>query len=141
LEVAQALNLNLNRILNPFVRWYVSGSHKAEPSRPCDCRDVVTANHREKLEAVCHVIASELEDLARQRCRAEISEEQFINRVLEIEAREVTPHQLTLTAAHTRESWTVFTLKMNGTNEICASFEFSPETHQLRRRCADCDAA
>lgn len=67
-----------------------------------------------------------------------ISDDSFIAAVLEIEARDVTPQGLTLTASHTLDNWIVFTLKMNGTNENCASFEFLPESGEFRRG-ASCD--
>ena len=90
-------------------------------------------------EAVCHAIKDELQELAVQRCQGAISENDFIAAVLEIEAREVAPAGLTLTASHTRDDWTVFTIKINGTNDICAAFEFLPETGEFRRDCAACE--
>jgi hypothetical protein len=95
-------------------------------------------NH-ERLEAICHVIEKQLEELAVKRCNGSISEDAFIAAVLEIEAREVRPHRLTLTASHTLDEWTVFSLKMNGTNDVCASFEFLPETGEFRRGRSKCD--
>ena len=92
------------------------------------------------LEAVCHAIEEQLEDLAEERCWGAISEEAFIAAVLDIEAEEVAPQGLTLVASHTLDEWTVFKLKMNGTNETCAGFEFLPETGEFRRSASACDA-
>jgi hypothetical protein len=94
--------------------------------------------HHEHREAVCHAIKDQLKELALQHCQGAISENAFIAAVLEIEAREVSPAGLTLTASHTRDDWTVFKIKMDGTNDICAAFEFLPETGEFRRSCAEC---
>jgi hypothetical protein len=91
------------------------------------------------LEDLCQAVELRLEKLARQHCRGEIADDTFLAAVLAIEAREVTPMGLTLTASRTRDHWTVFNIKMDGTNETCASFEFLPETGEFRRACSDCD--
>jgi hypothetical protein len=99
---------------------------------------MIPAQEHALLEEICHAIDERLERLAAMRCKEAITEEAFISAVLEIEAREVTPHGLTLTASDTGDGWTVFTLKMNGTNEVCAEFEFLPETGEFRHACASC---
>jgi hypothetical protein len=86
-----------------------------------------------KLETVCHAIAGRLERLTRLRCRGIISEPTFVDFVLKIEAEDVRPHGLTLTASNTIDDWTVFQIKINGANEPCAAFEFLPETGEFRR--------
>jgi hypothetical protein len=91
------------------------------------------ANSHEHLEAVCHAIADQLKDLARKRAAGEITEAAFINMVLKVEAEEVASKGMTLTASHTADDWTVFKIKINGTSETCAAFEFLPETGQFRR--------
>ncbi|MDR3406326.1 MAG: hypothetical protein P4L99_27830 [Chthoniobacter sp.] len=96
------------------------------------------AQKHDLLEAVCHAIEERLKDLAIQRCQGIIDEESFISSVLDIEARDVTPQGLTLTASQSSDGWTVFQLKMNGTNETCAAFEFLPQTGEFRRG-QDCD--
>jgi hypothetical protein len=93
----------------------------------------------EHLEAVCHAIGHHLEDLARQRGRGTISEEAFIQKVLDIEAEEVTPKGLTLMASNTIDDWTVFKVKMSGSSEVCAAFEFLPETGEFRRVGTNCE--
>jgi len=100
--------------------------------------EVTAFNQHDRLEAVCHAIEERLEDLAARRCAGTISDDAFIAAVLEIESLEVTPHGLT--ASRTRDDWTIFQLKMNGTNEICASFEFRPEAEQIRRIHGACDS-
>jgi len=93
-----------------------------------------------KLETVCHAIAGRLERLARLRCRGIISESTFVDFVLKIEAEDVRPHGLTLTASNTIDDWTVFQLKIDGANEPCAAFEFLPETGKIRRLTQTCPA-
>jgi len=95
--------------------------------------------HHEHREAVCDAIKDDLQALAAQRCSGELSEEAFVAAVLDIEAREVKPMGLTLTVSNTRDEWTVFSLKIDGTNDTCASFEFLPETGEFRRGCSECD--
>ena len=92
------------------------------------------------LEAVCHAVEERLKDLAVKHCNGKITDEAFIESVLEIEARDVTPQGLTLTASHTRDDWTVFSIKINGMNETCAAFEFLPETGEFRRAKSKCDS-
>jgi hypothetical protein len=91
------------------------------------------------IEAVCHSIEQRLEELAVKHCDQTISDDAFIAAVLEIEAKEVRPHGLTLTASRTRDHWTVFQIKIDGTSEICASFEFLAQTGEFRRGDCDCD--
>jgi len=91
------------------------------------------------LEAVCHAVEERLKRLAVERSNGVLTEEDFIAAILEIEARDVTPQGLTLTASATRDDWLVFQLKMNGTNETCAAFEFLPETGEFRRSSLKCD--
>jgi len=98
----------------------------------------MASQKHDQLEAVCHEIEDRLKELAVKRCRHLISEENFTAAVLDIEAKEVSPQGLTLTASHTRDDWTVFTVKMNGTNETCAAFEFLPETGEFRRGDGGC---
>jgi hypothetical protein len=93
----------------------------------------------EHLDRLCEEIGERLKRLALQRCDGTISEGTFIARVLEIESSEVSPHDFTLTASNTLDDWTVFKLKVNGTNETCAAFEFRPETGQFRRVGSACD--
>jgi len=103
--------------------WFTTGEL-------CSMADL---NQHEHLEAVCLAVKDHLQELAVKRCNGTISEEQFIDAVLRIEAQEVTPKGLTLTASNTRDEWTVFRIKINGTNKTCASFEFLPETGEFRR--------
>lgn len=84
------------------------------------------------LEAVCREIGGELERLARARASEAMSEAEFVAAVLEIEAREITPHGFTLTASNTRDDWTVFTVRVQGCKQACATFEFLPETGEFR---------
>jgi len=88
-------------------------------------------NHDQR-KAACLAIAERLKDLAAKRCDGSISQDEFIAAVLEIESNEVTPHALTLTASNRADGWIVIRLKINSTNQICASFEFLPETGEIR---------
>ena len=87
----------------------------------------------EHLEGVCQAIGLLLNELAHGRCRGVISEESFVDTVLKIEAEQVIPGGFTLTASNTLDDWTVFKIKMNGSGETCAAFEFLPETGEFRR--------
>jgi hypothetical protein len=91
------------------------------------------------LEAVCHGIGRHLQKLAQGRCSGEISEKSFIETILKIEAEEVTPGGFILTASNTRDDWTVFKLRINGSDETCAAFEFLPESGEFRRVNSECD--
>jgi hypothetical protein len=88
------------------------------------------------VEGVCHEIEQHLKKLVVEHCEQTISDDAFLCAVLEIEAREVRPHGLTLTASRTRDHWTVFQIKKDGTNDLCAAFEFQPQTGEFRRGCS-----
>jgi hypothetical protein len=92
----------------------------------------VTPASHDHLDRICHSIGQKLRDLAAQRGNDSLSEIEFINEVLRIEAVEIAPHGLTLTASNTLDDWTVFKIKVNGTGETCAEFEFLPETGEFR---------
>ena len=94
---------------------------------------------QDHLEAVCHAIGRLLQDLAQGRCSGEISEKSFIETVLKIEAEQVTPGGFILTASNTRDDWTVFKLRIKGSDETCAAFEFLPESGEFRRVGSECD--
>jgi hypothetical protein len=93
--------------------------------------------HHDHRDSVCLAIKDQLKELAQQRSQGKISEEAFVAAILEIEARQVTPRGLTLTATQTRDGWIVFKLKINGRNDTCAAFAFLPETGEFRR--SECD--
>ncbi len=84
-------------------------------------------------EAVCRAIGDLLKELAQSRCSGKISEEIFIEAVLKIEAEQVMPSGLTLTASNTIDNWIVFKLRVKSCEEPCASFEFLPEAGEFRR--------
>lgn len=88
---------------------------------------------REVLENLCHDVGAELRKLARDRCFRGLTEAQFTAAVLKLEADEVTPHGLNLTASNTRDGWTVFTLRIDGKKEACSVFEFQPDSGEFRR--------
>jgi hypothetical protein len=94
---------------------------------PCTVRD-----DEEALEAICHAVGRRLEELARQRFHGRMSEEDFIAAVLKIEAEDIAPHGLNLTASNTIDDWTVFQVRKNGGSDACAAFEFLPETGEFR---------
>jgi len=87
----------------------------------------------EHLEAICRAIADRLKDLAQRRSCGEITEQAFIEAVLKLEAEAVRPNGMTLTSSNTLDDWTVFQIKIDGTHETCAAFEFLPETGEFRR--------
>jgi hypothetical protein len=113
--------------------------HRTNIQPACVLPYVVALISHAQLETLCHAIERQLEELARQYCQGEIAQESFMKALLIIEAQEVTPLGLTLTASETADHWTLFKIKMNGTNETCASFEFLPETGEFRRGCHQCN--
>lgn len=92
----------------------------------------------EQIEGVCTAICQLLVKLARARAGGEVSESQFVQKVLEIEAELVTPGGFNLTASNTLDDWTVFKLRPNGDEEPCAEFEYLPETGEFRRVGSSC---
>ena len=62
-----------------------------------------------------------------------LSEERFVELLLRIEEEAVKPANFNLTASNTIDDWTVFKLRVNGSEEVCASFEFLPETGEFRQ--------
>ena len=91
------------------------------------------SSRNDAIESICHAAGHRLEALARQRCEKQMTEGEFIAAVLRIEAEEIAPHGLTLIASNTLDDWTVFKVKRKGDPEVCAAFEFLPETGQFRR--------
>jgi len=87
---------------------------------------------RTSLEAVCREIGDALHGLARARASGALSEADFVQAVLVIEEREITPHGFTLSASNTLDNWTVFTVRVQGCRQSCATFEFLPETGEFR---------
>ena len=85
------------------------------------------------MESLCQRIAGHLEALARERAGGAISEERFVELVLKLEEQEATPAGFSLTASNTYDNWTVFKLRLTGTSDPCAAFEFLPETGEFRR--------
>lgn len=88
---------------------------------------------QEDLERICAAIGQLLLNLACKRSREEVSEAQFVEEVLRIEAELVTPWGFNLTASNTLDDWTVFKLRPNGSEKPCAEFEYLPETGDFRR--------
>ena len=87
----------------------------------------------ERHEIICRDVGAALRTLARDRCFHGLNDAQFTAAILKLEADEVTPHGLTLTATNTRDGWTVFTLRVDGKKEPCSIFEFLPDSGEFRR--------
>jgi hypothetical protein len=87
----------------------------------------------ERHEIICRDVGAALRALARDRCFRGMTEAEFTDAVLKLEADQVTPRGLTLTATTTRDGWTVFTLRVEGRKEPCSIFEFLPESGEFRR--------
>ena len=88
---------------------------------------------KQYLQLICERIGEELRALAEARCRGSMTEEEFTRSVLRIEAQEVRPQGMTLTASNTLDDWTVFQLRLEHCEESCATFEFLPKTGQFRK--------
>src|SRR4051812_6761766 len=88
---------------------------------------------RARLREACHRIGLLLRELARKHSAGKISEERFVELVLQLEEEEVSPAGLVLTASNTRDDWTVFKVRVKTASEPCAAFEFCPESGEFRR--------
>lgn len=84
------------------------------------------------MRTVCEKIGRRLEELARGRAEGLLTEPEFVDGVLQVEAVEVAPHGFALTASNTIDDWTVFKLRQIGCSEPCAAFEFLPQTGEFR---------
>jgi hypothetical protein len=87
--------------------------------------------------ADCKKISSLLRLIAAQQCGGKISEHEFSDAVLAIEADEIAPRGMNLSgsAAVARDGsgpWTVLELRCNGSSKA-ATFEFLPTTGEFRR--------
>ena len=87
---------------------------------------------RAKLRESCHRISLTLRELARKRSAGRISEERFVELLLQLEEEEVEPAGMVLTASNTIDDWTVFKVRVKAASEPCAAFEFQPETGEFR---------
>ena len=96
-------------------------------------QETTALDPHERLKLLCERIGGSLEALARMRASGLLSEERFVESLLAIEADVVSTSGFTLTASNTRDDWTVFTLRITGNEDPCASFEFRPQTGEFRR--------
>ena len=87
----------------------------------------------EDYESICGMFEEHLKQLTVQRGRGRLSEGDFIDKLLEMEAEETSPRGFTLTASNTIDDWTVFKIKNNDTHKTCAAVECLPETGEMRR--------
>ncbi|HEX8312875.1 MAG TPA: hypothetical protein VF614_16245 [Chthoniobacteraceae bacterium] len=92
-----------------------------------------------KAEMVCKIVSKTLHDLAVRYSEGAVSEEDFVTSLLLLEEEHVTPFGLILTATNTIDDWTHFALKIAETRQICAAFEFNPETGVFRRSQFSCE--
>jgi hypothetical protein len=87
----------------------------------------------EDYELICGMFEKHLRELTVQRGCGWLSEAEFIDKLLEMEADEISPRGLTLTASNTIDDWTVFKIKDNDTHKTCAAVECLPQTGEMRR--------
>src|SRR5215217_7631945 len=92
---------------------------------------------RAKLRESCHRIGLILRELARKHSSGRISEERFVELLLQLEEEEVAPAGLVLTASNTIDDWTVFKVRTKVASEPCSAFEFQPETGEFRPAACD----
>ena len=90
-------------------------------------------NDHPDIATVCSCIDHELRTLAVSLSAGHLSHEAFLKAVLAVEEEHVQKANLTLTATDTLDHWIVFILRNNVTKEVCAAFEFLPETGEFRR--------
>lgn len=84
------------------------------------------------MDVACAMLCEEIHALARALARAELSRDDFIAAILQLENERARPLGFTLVGSHTRDDWTHFSLRFRGTHQICASFEFLPDTGEFR---------
>jgi hypothetical protein len=109
------------------VPWHLHGG------RCTAMKDRVTDENCDDLDSICSRISGELRELAVLLSSGGVTHEHFMRAVLAVEANHVRRANLTLTASETIDHWTVFILRDNRTKEVCAAFEFLPETGEFRR--------
>lgn len=76
--------------------------------------------------------ADELRGVAVTFCAGGYSQNEFVEALLRIEEQKLRPHALTL-VSHTFDEWITILLKQNGSGQLCAAFEFRPESRKFRR--------
>jgi hypothetical protein len=86
----------------------------------------------EQLAALCHEIGEEMRELVAAQAAGRLTEEGFVESLLECERERAAAHGLIFTASHTFDDWTVICLRQPGRREPCASFEFHPGTGLFR---------
>ena len=76
-------------------------------------------------------------EAVRNLVRAHVAEgrpiSSFVSGVLALEAKDIKPAGLVMSATDTIDGWICFSLHVAGTSEICARFEFRLQTGQFRQ--------
>ena len=80
----------------------------------------------------CNAIARKVAALGRRCADGSISETEFTEALLEIEAKQIRPSGLLLSVANSINDWTNVSLKVAGTALPFIMFEFLPATRKFR---------
>ncbi len=88
---------------------------------------------------VCRAIGEELRKLLAERGDNPICERTLVEDLLRFEAEKAAAQGLILTASNTYDDWTVVLLRVKGSSEPCAGFEFLPETGAFRAVGSPCE--
>ena len=86
----------------------------------------------EQLSALCREMDAEIRALVAAQSSGNLNNQGFVERLLRFEAERARANGLVLTASHTFDDWTVVSLRVRGSGEPCASFEFQPATGRFR---------
>ena len=86
----------------------------------------------EALILLCGAIDGELRALVAAHASGRLTEPQFVDAMLRIETERAARYGLTLTASHTYDEWTVVNVRLSGSPNPCASFEFQPASGRYR---------
>jgi hypothetical protein len=79
------------------------------------------------------VIGQHLAKLGRRCADGFLTLSQFTDALLEIEAGQVHPLGLTLSATNTLDEWTNVSIKVTGSGRPCVEFEFLPTAGKFRQ--------
>jgi hypothetical protein len=79
-----------------------------------------------------HSVVDRVRGLAVALCGKRISEQEFVQELLTLEDRAVSPAGLTLSVCDTEDDWTSVLIKSSASGKLHAAFEFLPEAARFR---------
>jgi hypothetical protein len=79
-----------------------------------------------------HRVVDRVRGLAVAFCGGRLSEQEFVQELLTLEDRAVSPAGLTLSVCDTEDDWTSVLIKSSASGKLHAAFEFLPEAARFR---------